>query len=70
MKIEGKPDSVAEDLERERSPEVPNGRPKETDRLFVSEAVERVIEDVGSRIKDDTIWQIFSNCLPSTLGKH
>lgn len=39
------------------------------DRLFISEKVEAVIVDVGSRIKDDTIRTIFTNCLPSTLGK-
>jgi meiotically up-regulated gene 157 (Mug157) protein len=37
------------------------------DRLFVSPTVEAVIEDVSSRIADDTIRQIFRNTLPSTL---
>lgn len=48
--------------------EVPDGRPTIDDRLFVSDTVEAVILDVGSRIKDDTIRTIFTNCLPSTLG--
>jgi len=52
-----------------RQSEVPNGRPDAKDRLFVSPRVEAVIADVGSRIKDDTIRTIFSNCLPSTIGK-
>jgi len=68
IKIEGERDNVEEDLEDERSPEVPDGRPNAADRLFVSEANEEVIKAVGSRIKDDIIW-IFSNCLPRTLGK-
>lgn len=50
--------------------EVPDARPKVDDRLFISETVEAVILDVGSRIKDDTIRTIFTNCLPSTLGKN
>ena len=48
--------------------EVPDARPNVEDRLFISETVETVIIDVGSRIKDDTIRTIFTNCLPSTLG--
>lgn len=48
--------------------EVPDARPNVEDRLFVSETVEAVILDVGSRIQDDTIRTIFTNCLPSTLG--
>lgn len=48
--------------------EVPDARPEAEDRLFISETVEAVILDVGSRIKDDAIRTIFSNCLPSTLG--
>ncbi|KAG4074558.1 hypothetical protein HA402_005623 [Bradysia odoriphaga] len=47
--------------------EVPDARPSLEDRLFISDAVEAVILDVGSRIKDDTIRTIFANCLPSTL---
>lgn len=48
---------------------VPDARPKVEERFFISETVEAVIQDVGSRIKDDTIRTIFTNCLPSTLGK-
>ena len=51
-----------------RESEVPDARPPPADRLFNSTAVEEKIVDVGSRIRDDTIRQIFSNCLPSTLG--
>lgn len=54
--------------ERIGQSEVPDARPGVEDRLFISETVEAVILDVGSRIKDDTIRTIFSNCLPSTLG--
>lgn len=54
--------------ERIGQSEVPDARPKVEDRLFISETVEDVILDVGSRIQDDTIRTIFSNCLPSTLG--
>jgi hypothetical protein len=53
----------------ERQSEVPDARPPLADRLYVSQRIEEVILDVGSRIRDDTIRQIFSNCLPSTLGK-
>lgn len=48
---------------------VPDARPPVGKRLFNSSTVEHVIVKVGKLIKDDTLRQIFSNCLPSTLGK-
>jgi len=51
-----------------KSSEVPDARPETTERLYVSQTVEDVIERVSSKIQDDTLRQIFANCLPSTLG--
>ncbi|CAL8086712.1 unnamed protein product [Orchesella dallaii] len=46
---------------------VPDARPPPSERTFNSSTVERVIQEVGAMISDDTLRQIFSNCLPSTL---
>lgn len=50
-----------------RASEVPAARPELSKRLFTSQTVEDTIKRVGEVIKDDTIRQIFENCLPSTL---
>ncbi|MDB5324941.1 MAG: Tat pathway signal protein, partial [Phycisphaerales bacterium] len=42
-------------------------RPPVADRRFVSEAVERTIEDVTKAIADPELAWLFSNCLPNTL---
>lgn len=42
-------------------------RPKEKDRLFVSEAVEESIKGIGERIKDPVLRRMFTQCLPNTL---
>ncbi|ODM89455.1 hypothetical protein Ocin01_17227 [Orchesella cincta] len=46
---------------------VPEARPPPSERTFNSSTVEDVIEAVGALISDDTLRQIFANCLPSTL---
>ncbi|MCL5782109.1 MAG: glycoside hydrolase family 125 protein [Patescibacteria group bacterium] len=42
-------------------------RPQIKDRLFRSEVIERVTEDVSEKIKDPEIARMFSQCLPNTL---
>src|SRR5574339_429994 len=42
-------------------------RPREKDRLFVSETVEKVIKSVGEKIADKNIRRMFEQCLPNTL---
>ena len=42
-------------------------RPKEKDRNFTSEAVERKIKEVTSRISDPKLRWLFENCFPNTL---
>jgi len=50
-----------------RASEVPDGRPPASARRFNSSTVEAAIARVSPKIRDETIRQIFSNCLPSTL---
>jgi hypothetical protein len=42
-------------------------RPEKHERLFVSEAVEEVIADVKSKLKDPELAWLFENCFPNTL---
>lgn len=42
-------------------------RPAESERLFVSEAVEQEIERVASQISDPKLRWMFENCFPNTL---
>ena len=42
-------------------------RPDLSDRLFHSEAVERIIEEVSVRIQDPELRQMFCQCFPNTL---
>ncbi len=42
-------------------------RPKEKDRLFRSEAIEKEIERVSALISDPEIRRLYSQCLPNTL---
>ncbi|MCA9338002.1 glycoside hydrolase family 125 protein [Candidatus Saccharibacteria bacterium] len=44
-----------------------NTRPAENERLFKSEAIEDVINDVSERIADSDIRRMFRQCLPNTL---
>lgn len=49
------------------SPELISKRPPVANRRFISEAVERQILDVKSRIKDEELAWLFENCYPNTL---
>lgn len=42
-------------------------RPPQSERLFISEAVEREIERVASQISDPKLRWMFENCFPNTL---
>lgn len=42
-------------------------RPKENERLFHSEVVEKTIEDMSKKIKDKDLQRMFRQCLPNTL---
>lgn len=42
-------------------------RPKENERLFKSEAIEREIEKVSAQIADPKLRWMFENCFPNTL---
>lgn len=42
-------------------------RPEPHDRLFRSELIEKVIEKIAGKIKDDDIRRMFTQCLPNTL---
>lgn len=42
-------------------------RPPVDERLFTSKAIEDIIVDVKSEIKDPALSWIFENCLPNTL---
>ena len=42
-------------------------RPPESERLFISEAVEQEIEQVASQISDPKLRWMFENCFPNTL---
>ena len=42
-------------------------RPKKSNRNFVSDEVERVIEEIVPQIKDKEIAWLFENCFPNTL---
>ncbi len=42
-------------------------RPKPKDRLFVSEILDRKIEEISKLIKDKDIKRMFGQCLPNTL---
>lgn len=42
-------------------------RPEPHDRLFRSELIEQVIDDIAKKIKDDDIRRMFMQCLPNTL---
>ena len=42
-------------------------RPPKDKRLFVSEAIEKVIVDVKSKLKDPKLAWLFENCFPNTL---
>jgi hypothetical protein len=53
-----------------KASEVPDARPEPSKRLFNSTTVEDVIVRVSAKIQDETVRQIFANCLPSTLGKN
>ena len=44
-----------------------SNRPSPSQRKFVSEAVERQIVEVKSRIKDPELAWMFENCYPNTL---
>ncbi|MCH5304945.1 MAG: glycoside hydrolase family 125 protein [Rikenella sp.] len=44
-----------------------SGRPDERDRLFVSEAVERKIEEVQRLLTNKKLAWMFANCFPNTL---
>lgn len=44
-----------------------SNRPPVQDRTFTSEAVERVIREVKSQIKDQELAWMFENCYPNTL---
>ncbi len=45
----------------------PDHRPPPAKRCFSSKVIEEVIGDVGGRIKDRELAQIFVNCFPNTL---
>lgn len=47
--------------------ELPYQRPKEKCRTFSSPAVEKVINDITTRIKDPDLARLFENALPNTL---
>lgn len=42
-------------------------RPKLSDRKFISEAVEKVIDEVKSNVKNKELVWLFENCLPNTI---
>lgn len=42
-------------------------RPLKKDRLFESEAIENIIEDVSAKIQDPILRRMFEQCLPNTL---
>lgn len=44
-----------------------SSRPEPHDRLFRSETIEKVIEDVSKTIADEDIRRMFSQCFPNTL---
>lgn len=44
-----------------------SARPETQDRLFISSAIDDVIEEVGSRIADEDIRRMFIQCFPNTL---
>lgn len=44
-----------------------HARPEPHDRLFRSELIEKVIENIAGKIKDDDIRRMFVQCLPNTL---
>ena len=46
---------------------LPSGRPKPTDRRFISQAVEDTIVRMRKRIADPKLAQLFENCFPNTL---
>jgi uncharacterized protein len=47
--------------------ELPNNRPKPSDRKFTSKAVEAVITKMKKVIKDPQLAWLFENCFPNTL---
>jgi len=46
---------------------LPSGRPKPTDRRFISQSVEDTIVRMRKRIADPKLAQLFENCFPNTL---
>jgi len=42
-------------------------RPKKEERLFHSEVIEKTIEDISGKIKDENLRRMFKQCLPNTL---
>src|SRR4051812_45323820 len=44
-----------------------NSRPEPHDRLFRSVLIERVIDTIAAKIKDEDIRRMFMQCLPNTL---
>jgi meiotically up-regulated gene 157 (Mug157) protein len=45
-------------------------RPAVKDRLFRSKVVDREIEKISERIKDQNLRRMFSQCLPNTSEKY
>ncbi|MEO6508776.1 MAG: glycoside hydrolase family 125 protein, partial [Patescibacteria group bacterium] len=44
-----------------------NSRPEPHERLFRSEVIEKVIDDISTKIIDDDIRKMFMQCFPNTL---
>ncbi len=44
-----------------------NSRPEIQDRLFISQFIEKKIEEIGSKIRDEDLRRMFIQCFPNTL---
>jgi hypothetical protein len=55
--------------ETEYQSKFPFVRPKESERKFVSPAIEKVIKNITLNMKDKDLARLFENCWPNTLGK-